>query len=264
MSTGRGRKKSSSVWEHFCKPDEKNSVEVGTTPVAITTVQGLLPLKVASDFIEGDKYVTTAAIIPLIKGLLSNYSSSFSTSSASVHISAFRQKIKSAIKCRFDLAVASDDVPFPSLFDMATWLHPAYKEKYFKPHHATRVRLHLKSEMISDTTIAVIAPPHNPIPVGDSTTSSVSMMENLFNLGMEVQQSNQEDADDEGADIDTIVTNEKEFPMLYNICQKYLSLPASERCFSSTGLTATVLRSRLTESHLEALNILHCNKQLLD
>ncbi|CAK8680271.1 unnamed protein product [Clavelina lepadiformis] len=91
---------------------------------------------------------------------------------------------------------------------MATWLHPAYKEKYFKPHHATRVRLHLKSEMISDTTIAVIAPPHNPIPVGDSTTSSISMMENLFNLGLEVQQSNQEDADDEGADIDTIVTNE--------------------------------------------------------
>ncbi|CAK8688556.1 unnamed protein product [Clavelina lepadiformis] len=70
------------------------------------------------------------------------------------------------------------------------------------------VRLHLKSEMISDTTIAVIAPPRNPIPVGDSTTSYVSMMENLFNIGMEVQQSNQEDADDEGADIDTIVTNE--------------------------------------------------------
>ncbi|CAK8677372.1 unnamed protein product, partial [Clavelina lepadiformis] len=91
---------------------------------------------------------------------------------------------------------------------MATWLPPAYKEKYFKPHHATRVRLHLKSEIISDATIAVIAPPHNPIPVGDSTTSSVSMIGNLFNLGMEVQQSNHEDADDEGTDIDTIVTNE--------------------------------------------------------
>ncbi|XP_076811671.1 E3 SUMO-protein ligase ZBED1-like [Clavelina lepadiformis] len=215
-------------------------------------VEELLPLKVASDFIEGDQYVTTAAIVPLIKGLLSNYSSSSSgssTSSASVHISAFRQKIKSAIECRFD----------------------------FKPHYATRVCLHLKSKMISqsksdtDTTAAIIAPPHNPIPVGHS---SVSMMENLFNLGME--EATKGDADDEGADIDTMANNEVSAYLKENsnntdvldICLKYLSLPASsaasERCFSSAGLTATVLRSRLTGSHLEALNILHCNKQLLD
>ncbi|CAK8671302.1 unnamed protein product [Clavelina lepadiformis] len=67
----------------------------------------------------------------------------------------------------------------------------------------------------------MIAPPYNPIPVGHS---SVSMMENLFNLGKEVQQSNQGDADDEGADIDTIVNNEHlpEIPFATSIIRKVL------------------------------------------
>ncbi|CAK8683730.1 unnamed protein product [Clavelina lepadiformis] len=192
MSTGRGRKKSSSVWEHFCKPDEKNSVVCRHCKAILSYCNSTGSLL---------KHLKKKHVFLNISGIEGSLSASANNNSR-------KQKIKSAIECRFSFAVASDDVPFPSLFDMATWLHPAYKEKYFKPHHATRVRLHLKSEMISDTTIAVIAPPHNPIPVGDSTTSSVSMMENLFNLGMEVQQSNQEDADDKGADIDTIITNE--------------------------------------------------------
>ena len=45
---------------------------------------------------------------------------------------------------------------------------------------------------------------------------------------------------------------------------KYHYIPArfasSERSFSSAGLTATKLRSRLTGRYVESLNVLHCNK----
>ena len=37
----------------------------------------------------------------------------------------------------------------------------------------------------------------------------------------------------------------------------------SERCFSSAGLTVSELRMQLSGEHLEALNVMHCNKALL-
>ena len=37
----------------------------------------------------------------------------------------------------------------------------------------------------------------------------------------------------------------------------------SERCFSSAGLTVSELRMQLSGEHLEAFNVMHCNKALL-
>ena len=38
---------------------------------------------------------------------------------------------------------------------------------------------------------------------------------------------------------------------------------SSERCFSSTGLTVSELKMQSSDEHLEALNVMHCNKALL-
>ena len=62
--------------------------------------------------------------------------------------------------------------------------------------------------------------------------------------------------------------NSGQLPLLKQLAAKYLGIPAtsasSERSFSSAGLTAAKLRSRLTGSHVECLNLLHCNKNKLD
>ena len=62
-------------------------------------------------------------------------------------------------------------------------------------------------------------------------------------------------------------TKTQQFPLLKQLASKYLCIPAtsasSERSFSSAGLTASNLRTQLTGEHLEALNVLHCNKALL-
>ena len=62
-------------------------------------------------------------------------------------------------------------------------------------------------------------------------------------------------------------TKTQQFPFLKQLASKYLCIPAtsasSERSFSSVGLAASNLRTQLTGEHLEALNVLHCNKALL-
>ena len=52
------------------------------------------------------------------------------------------------------------------------------------------------------------------------------------------------------------------FPIWSNLC---ISAPSasSERCFSSAGLTVRELRVQLSDEHLEALNVMKCNKALL-
>ena len=63
--------------------------------------------------------------------------------------------------------------------------------------------------------------------------------------------------------------NKKEiYPAVYRPCEKYFCIPAtsaaSELSFSSAGSTVTALRTRLTGSHVEAINRQHCNEQLLE
>ena len=61
--------------------------------------------------------------------------------------------------------------------------------------------------------------------------------------------------------------NAEQLPTLKEMALKYHCIPAisasTERSFSSAGLTATKLPSRLTGKHVESLNVLHCNKLVL-
>ena len=61
-----------------------------------------------------------------------------------------------------------------------------------------------------------------------------------------------------------MVVHKFQLPHLKQLASKYLCIPAtsasSERCFSSVGLTVSELRTQLSGEHLEALNVMHCNK----
>ena len=58
-----------------------------------------------------------------------------------------------------------------------------------------------------------------------------------------------------------------QLPHLQQLASKYPCIPAtltsSERSFSSAGLTVSELRMQLSGEHLEALNVIHCNKLLV-
>jgi len=253
-------------------------------------VQELLPFKVATDFIEGDKYITIAGVIPVIKGLLNHCGSRSCTTpgSAAEQIRNFRSTLKSSLETRFIFALRQE-TDLPSVFDMATWLHPFYKEKYYKKDFAAAVRLQIQSEILMSNpsvSTSITAPSTTTTTTG---ATAGNKLQNLLSLGVE-ESSTEDESSDEAMDIQSAAlkeisqyvkekstdcdvlkywsTKQKVFPMLHTICVKYFSTPASsassERCFSSAGLTATALRSRLSGSHLEALNILHCNKHLLE
>ena len=58
-----------------------------------------------------------------------------------------------------------------------------------------------------------------------------------------------------------------QLPCLKQLASKYFRIPAtsffSERCFSTLGLTVSELRTQLGGEHVEASNVMHCNKVLL-
>ena len=57
-----------------------------------------------------------------------------------------------------------------------------------------------------------------------------------------------------------------QLPHLKQLASKYLCIPAtsasSERCFSSAGLTVSEFRTQRSGEHLQALNVMPCNKVL--
>jgi len=61
--------------------------------------------------------------------------------------------------------------------------------------------------------------------------------------------------------------NRLQYPGLFQLAEKILIVPASsapsERAFSSAGRTVTKLRNRLTGEHVEAINFLHMNEDVL-
>ena len=120
----------------------------------------------------------------------------------------------------------------------------------------------------------------------NNASANKSLMTNLFCLGVETETAsgNGDDVDKPSEEIANYLKektlgkssqmqawwneNRKNYPLVYNLRLKYLCIPAtlasSECSFSTSGLTVTTLRSRLTGSHVGALNLLHCNKALLD
>ena len=250
----------------------------------------LEPFKIATDFLEGDSYVTIAGVMPLIKGLIvkfaENPQNSAQDSVLLPCIVNFRQKIVSSLQERFKPVVSgdSDDEPNYSItvYDKATWLHPSYKACYFKKVHGFQVKAAIEAEM-QDTNSSPIVQVSSE---SESESADRSVMTNLLSLGVETDTaSNLEEYVDKASEEIALYLKAKtlskssqllewwhekrnDCPLLYNLGLRYLCIPAtsasSERSFSSAGLTVSALRSRLTGSHVGALNILHCNQGFLN
>ena len=91
-----------------------------------------LLLQTATDYLEGEKYVSISAIVPIIKGLAEKYSSS---TTDSIIMADFRVDILAQLKSRFEFVFGKFDNGLFSthahLF-MFTWLDPKFRRTYYK------------------------------------------------------------------------------------------------------------------------------------
>ncbi|XP_077965704.1 uncharacterized protein LOC144411894 [Styela clava] len=181
-----------------------------------------------------------------------------------------------------------------TIFDIAYVLDARYKTKSMKRFASRKVKnlLQFEVENIYTSEIEQPAVQQSGMATELHERNNKSCIENLINDGMD---SSEESGGDVGeltremevsAEISKYLNdrylglsatqeemlqwwkrNKKVYPNIAVVVQKYLCIPAtsaaSERAFSSAGLTVSKLRSRLTGRHVNELNFLHCNRFLL-
>uniref|UniRef100_H2YK66 HAT C-terminal dimerisation domain-containing protein n=1 Tax=Ciona savignyi TaxID=51511 RepID=H2YK66_CIOSA len=222
-------------------------------------VELLEPLKAATAFLEGDQYVSISSVIPVIKGLYEKYNTTLPEEDS--FIVNFKRDMSESILRRFSTVLSdesSSSITVKNMYRKATFLHPAYKTKYF-------------NRPVASAQLAIQAP-------ALTHTAGVLSLEDILSLGKTDNSSDSGEEDvsiTEGinwylrqkcsqADPLTWWQANQLNSQLSQLTAKYLIIPAtsapSERCFSSAGLTVSKLRSRLTGKHVEILNFLHINQ----
>nr|XP_039259393.1 zinc finger BED domain-containing protein 4-like isoform X1 [Styela clava] len=253
----------------------------------------LKPFKTASDHLEGSNYVTMSSLLPIAKGLVGQCEELLVDELQLSASKTFCSTILSSLHTRFsDVMSTSVQSEGVSIYHKSTWLNPFHKGKFFSRQMRVSVRIAVETE--ADTSTAQDESRHGPLPQMDhsqeqmETVNSSSEIHGLFERGLENSGSS---SDSESSNIvsEEIAwylkrkVDEKESPpapltwwdnngarapLLKRMAVKYLSVPAtsaaSERAFSSAGLTVSQLRSRLTSAHVNELNFLYCNKKLLE
>nr|XP_039253466.1 uncharacterized protein LOC120330652 [Styela clava] len=250
-----------------------------------TLVEKLKPIKIATDYLEGEKYVSISGVIPLVKGLSQKY---MPCEEDSRSLALFKNKILTQLHERFGFVFNQNSCYIH--MSIATWLDPRYKTSYFKKVDGIQIKGSIESEMIAikqRQTNANSKDIDNCFEKQFDFAKKPESLDELLGCGIESHDSSKEideGNDDEVASvseetasylktkIQTTNLNTLEWwksntatPVLKELAVKYSCMPAtsasSERSFSSAGLTASKLRSRLTGKHVEMLNVLHCNKK---
>lgn len=90
-------------------------------------------MQVASDYLEGDTYISIAEVFPVIKGLSEKFKKNDEDSRT---VAQVKEALLASFKTRFKFIFDEDS---SCLFEKATWLHPTYKNRYFKSNRAFRV-----------------------------------------------------------------------------------------------------------------------------
>ena len=90
-------------------------------------------LQVATDYLEGDLYISIAGVIPVIKGLLQTLCPNDEDSKT---MFLFKKEIVTRLENRFSFKRADER---PTTYHLATWLHPYFKQRYIKQDMATQV-----------------------------------------------------------------------------------------------------------------------------
>ena len=102
----------------------------------IAVLFSLFWLQLATDYLEGEKYLSISGVIPIIKGLAQKCAPCEDSST----LSLFKEKILNQLQHRFQFVFNSST---SSTFHMSivTWLDPKYKMGYFKKVKEIQVSL---------------------------------------------------------------------------------------------------------------------------
>ena len=99
--------------------------------IDLECLQMCFQFQIATDYLEGEKYVSVSALIPIIKGLAEKYSP---CSTDSLIFAEFKTNILIQLKKRYEFVFNKFDIghssPYAHLF-MATWLDPKFRRTYY-------------------------------------------------------------------------------------------------------------------------------------
>nr|XP_039255510.1 E3 SUMO-protein ligase ZBED1-like [Styela clava] len=238
-------------------------------------VKLLEDLKTATTALEGEKYVTISCLIPMVRGLHKIYR----PTQDGTFQNKFKEAFVSSLKTRFDSNVAHD------IYKLATFLDPNYRSRFFTRSEIAQIKVKLEMEdMGHDQAGSCETVTPTPTPVCDEPNAKSSFSDILesgqVSDGSDDSSPNNEDLilgqinwyiqkkiGGNAIPMEWWSENRTEAEYLFALAKKYLCIPATsapaERVFSSAGLTIGKLRTRLTGKHVEALNFLHCNQDLL-
>ncbi|XP_077976341.1 zinc finger BED domain-containing protein 6-like [Styela clava] len=264
-------------------------LELGETTWNMLTVLAeiLEPFKAASDHLEGD-YVTVSSLIPLTKGLLGHCEEKRNEGGTlSAITNEFCNTLINSLKLRFRSILETPSQEEVNLFQKATWLHPCHKGKFFDRSFRVQVRVSLEME----ATEASMPEIQDEIHVEPSAVTAPEVEQNslqgLFSIGIEQSSSSESEGYaskvseeisqylKEKLDRNTERLNpllwwharKTDSPSLHKMANRYLAIPCTsapaERAFSSASLTVSRLRTRLSGTHVNELNFLHCNRSLM-
>ncbi|XP_077965855.1 E3 SUMO-protein ligase ZBED1-like isoform X1 [Styela clava] len=235
-------------------------------------VKLLEDLKTATTALEGEKYVTISCLIPMVRGLHKIYR----PTQDGTFQNKFKEAFISSLKTRFDSNVAHD------IYKLATFLDPNYRSRFSTRSEIAQIKVKLEMEdMGHDQAGSCETVTPTPTPVCDEPNAKSSFSDILesgqVSDGSDDSSPNNEDLilgqinwyiqkkiGGNAIPIEWWSGNRTEAEYLFALAKKYLCIPATsapaERVFSSAGLTIGKLRTR---KHVEALNFLHCNQDLL-
>lgn len=237
-------------------------------------IQALLPLKAAYEYLLIEDHITISEVFPLVKGLVEKFSCSDKSGISSV--AEFKKTLSQSLQSQFSYVLSAQSA---SAYHCATWLNPFHKAKFFKKMLAAHTKALIESEASDhldskehECKIEICSP-------RDVKLSSV--IENLFDLGVEVRHNICESAEEEHLVVKEISSffrekppscddilkwwsmKKNQYPKLHMLIFKYLCIPAS--CLISKKHIDDMVKilSNTVDHHHEALNILHCNKRVL-
>nr|XP_039272276.1 zinc finger BED domain-containing protein RICESLEEPER 1-like [Styela clava] len=106
--------------------------------------------------------------------------------------------------------------------------------------------------------------------IGIEQSSSSESEENASKVSEDISQYLKEKLDRNTEQLDPLLwwhARKTDSPSLHKMAIRYLAIPCTsapaERAFSSAGLTVSRLRTRLSGTHVNELNFLHCNRSLM-
>ncbi|XDV26736.1 hypothetical protein PO909_030371 [Leuciscus waleckii] len=234
------------------------------------TIEEILPvlhsLKIASEALGGENYVSVSMVYPLVQSLLSRHLQM--SGGESQKVNEFKNTVAASLKQRINIANLQNAGKTPLL---ASALDPRHKHLRFLDENmreAVREKLFEQYQSISFDVRACV-----PASDGDESVPVPSHRRRLsLFFGEDYRESSRDEWEqflmepcippDEDP-MNWWQDNTKRFKKLGRLAHRYLCVPATsvpaERVFSAAGLIVNRLRCRLSPEHVDMLVFLNKN-----